>query len=543
MSLLQKTVIPFAWNTVAISFNQGTPASVNLASFLRNDQGYTITFGVLGSLPTGVTHAAGVLTYNGQGSPASVQATFTASSGSFVATSGSSSVAIADVNLGPYWSNAPATLSGNVGAQVAFGQYANDPDGDVLTFSIVAHPGGYTINASTGAVTLGSSSGPVTLRATDPAGLYADHVCQVTVAASAYKWHPGHYISTDASLKADKVAQINSFLGRIANISLANCPGFSINVPWGVIEPGAKGVFDWTLLDNCIDRACGTLANPNGRKFDLGIWWQQFVNNTTQPPLPTLPQDTATWGHFIPDYIVAAGYAYNSASTLTFKRWLAPAMDHFIDAMRAVALRYDNDPRVSMVSVEEGAGWVPLDGSISSSAMNSGIYTQDLRMLNACRGFFTRTPFLYLNNFAGGEANNQLTTQRMVDIGIGVSAPDTRIEPRDGYGRPQNNYHYLRGDRWNGSAWDIDVAADIRPDVFSAVEKQTNRAADWTPQIVYAETLIQYNPNVIVWHCQNPALVAGSGGVPAPGIDEADIIAWLNLGGHPLRTNKQGAAS
>jgi len=89
-------------------------------------------------------------------------------------------------NGAPVWAaNTPTALTRAAGAVYNFSQHASDPESDALTYSIASNPGGYTIVPSAGTVTIGTVSGGLAVRATDPHGLYAEHVCQITVNATA----------------------------------------------------------------------------------------------------------------------------------------------------------------------------------------------------------------------------------------------------------------------------------------------------------------------------------------------------------------------
>lgn len=90
------------------------------------------------------------------------------------------------VGSAPRWVNFPASLTLTQSGTFNFAPYAVDDDGDVLAYSLVSPPSGYSINAATGLLTAGSTLGTqsVVVRATDPSGLYAEASCAVTVQTS-----------------------------------------------------------------------------------------------------------------------------------------------------------------------------------------------------------------------------------------------------------------------------------------------------------------------------------------------------------------------
>jgi hypothetical protein len=145
MSRLRKTVVPFSWQTIIVSFTQGTAGSVNLASRLTNPRSYPITYSVVGTLPTGVTLSGSTVSYNGTGSAATNNVQFVATSGTYVAYSSPVAVNIVagtPVNADPVWVTLAGLGSIVSGAPFSFTLTATDAEADLINFIHGAPPFG-----------------------------------------------------------------------------------------------------------------------------------------------------------------------------------------------------------------------------------------------------------------------------------------------------------------------------------------------------------------------------------------------------------------
>jgi hypothetical protein len=147
VSRLRKTPQPFRWTAIPVAFTQGTAASVNLAAYLSNPQGRTITYSTVGSLPTGVTLSGSTVSYNGTAVASTVSVRFRATSGSYEADSDVTTVSIAAppiTNSDPVWLT-PTNL-GTITANTPFSftLTAVDADSDPISFIVGALPGAAT---------------------------------------------------------------------------------------------------------------------------------------------------------------------------------------------------------------------------------------------------------------------------------------------------------------------------------------------------------------------------------------------------------------
>jgi hypothetical protein len=146
VSTLTKRVVPFYWQTVTLAYQNGTASSTNLATFLTNAQGRTITYTIKsGALPSGCTLSGSTISYDGAGIAAASSVQFTATSGVDVADSASVTCTIAAAptveNRPPVWSVAEnyalTQQTAGTGSSISVSQYASDPDGNALTFARV----------------------------------------------------------------------------------------------------------------------------------------------------------------------------------------------------------------------------------------------------------------------------------------------------------------------------------------------------------------------------------------------------------------------
>lgn len=350
---------------------------------------------------------------------------------------------------------------------------------------------------------------------------------------ATFKWYPGQYPFADTNLYPSRSADQTTFKNLLAATDPnRNITGTRFIIPWGMIEPGQKGVFEWSHLDYWIDQYAQL-----GYKVYLGFWWQSFGSYTTNQSPPSTPQ---TGEHTIPDYIIQGGYWYISSTAKGVKFWLQEPMDHYVDFLAAVAARYDNDDRVSVIASEEATWGVPLDGSASATTVRDGTLAQCKRLVTAAKPMFNRTPYFLFNNFVGGQARAGELVEMQLDLGIGIATPDLKPGPPDTIGPTEYNMRYLRGERWNGTAWVAGAGPDQRPDGLVIAEKQVNRDMSWTPALCYAWARDYAKAHFLPWSCQNPAYLYGQSGVEAyriPAMDRANVLAYLAAAPRLMRTD------
>jgi hypothetical protein len=173
VSRLKKTPQPFRWTTIPVAFTQGAAGTpVNLAAYLSNPQGRTITYSVVGTLPTGITLSGSTVSYNGSGIAATTSVRFRATSGAYEADSDLTTVSIAAppvTNSEPVWLTPTSLGTITANTPFSFTLTASDADSDPISFIVGALPGAAT---ATPQVQSGTSRGIVVAGTGLSAGTY-----------------------------------------------------------------------------------------------------------------------------------------------------------------------------------------------------------------------------------------------------------------------------------------------------------------------------------------------------------------------------------
>jgi hypothetical protein len=150
VSRLRKTALPFRWTSIPIAFTQGQAGTpVNLAAYLSNPQNRTITYSVVGTLPTGVILSGSTVSYSGSTLASTASVRFRATSGSYVADSDVTTVSIAIIasNSEPVWVTPASLTAPAANTPFTFTLTAADADSDPINFTVGALPGGVTATA------------------------------------------------------------------------------------------------------------------------------------------------------------------------------------------------------------------------------------------------------------------------------------------------------------------------------------------------------------------------------------------------------------
>lgn len=402
MSRLRKSFLPFSWNPVAIIFTQGTSASINLASYLKNDRNYPITYSLIGTLQSGVTHSNGTVTYNGAGGAATTTVQFRATSGSYVADSAATvSIVATQVNRAPVWD----TPSGSVGTFAATGGTravqlsATDPDGDPVTYSRTGSaadtaPGSFVVTYN-GLLTIpenvAASTYTVEVRASDGLGGQAARQFTATVQAastSTVKWYPGHYALTGVSSTA---ISRQSLAAEVA--ASGGWKGIHPRYFWGDLE-SSFGVYDFSSIRNDADY-CQSI----GMKLFIQLPWAKFNTSTPGNLLPSYAQSSAYGG----------GYCTSTAlARCVLTVWNANLMSRLIALEEALAAWANDHPAVAGIVGGETA--LGNQNDLSPFGYTpSGTLTQYKRRIDSTSAVWTKTPAVFYSNFFSGWSSAQIT--------------------------------------------------------------------------------------------------------------------------------------
>jgi hypothetical protein len=343
----------------------------------------------------------------------------------------------AEANLPPVWSGAPTSLSVRAGSLVNFYQWASDPNGNALTYSLRQTPAGYSIS-SAGVLTVGPGNGTVVVRATDPGGLFADTSCTVTVlsASASVKWNPGTYIYlSPSSGHKDGAAQRASDLQFMQdNASNPNIKGYYIQKRLYFFE-AAQGVYDKVF----------TTSGVNYGGYAMVDWYLQQCRTYGNKRLMIEFEGTAFGTNVtqvVPPYWEAAGWVDYPSGYTGAKIWIADCMTRFLAMLQAYGTRYNSEPLVEIIGIEETSYPVPSD-------QRSNWLTQMVRWVQTVPTYWLNTLTRYNANFTPTESQ-QITllnaVKAMNEAGTGAlicGGPD----PQGGY--PTNidlTHVYFRGE-------------------------------------------------------------------------------------------------
>lgn len=386
------------------------------------------------------------------------------------------------------------TLLAGAGGYYDFGNYATDPDGDVLTFTLFGGVTGISIDASSGLLTVtttvGAGTYPLTVRVSDPAGLSSDLPFTVTIGEDVLiRFAPGHYFRPGLS---DSLASIQS---KIASYD-DRVKGLTLFRYWKDIET-SKGVYDWSFFD-----AVFTTAKQYNKRVILRI--QDRIFNQTNPALA------------VPQYIIDEGLSYVTTGTprAGTALWLQAAMDYSIAVYTAALTRYgsqvcaDGDPVLVATYGEESifAGVDDLYPSYSPSAL----VTQELRRAFALRTAFPNIPYFWLTNWItphSTHSSGTYTTDAASHAAMLTWFSDAcRVDPGifTSYGPDTRFINGVQIDGWDairGTFGGVDHRGDYA--VIGWTEALEWNAGSTAAQI-YAGAVTQGTAAIMVWST-NPA--------------------------------------
>jgi hypothetical protein len=278
MSRIRKTALPFRWNTVNISFTQGTANTVNLATFVQNQQNRALTYSVIGTLPTGVSLAGAVVSYNGVGAAAASTVQFRITDGTHTAESAQTTVAIAvaqTANTAPVWkSNTPTSLgtyTAGTGGTFDLSAHAFDAEGDAIRY----YRTGGTTDTAPGTVTVNETTGLVTIPSSLSAGSYSVAVRLAGNSAQA-DWLAR---STDSSVVwAHNFEHQQEVLNFLINPNGHNDPAgtwAAANYPLNV-RHGTDGIAGGGCLEMEVLAADVAYARDPTRPYSRGSWIRPY---------------------------------------------------------------------------------------------------------------------------------------------------------------------------------------------------------------------------------------------------------------------------
>ena len=304
--------------------------------------------------------------------------------------------------------NTPPTISGtpttsiDAGVSYYFRPSAADADGDTLTFSIANKPVWATFDTATGAITgtpadaqVGTS---IVISVNDGQAVASLPAFAITVKLPR-KANYGHYFS---SRNADTVADLAMLCGQ------AGVSGVIWRRTWYEIEP-QPGIYNFAPYDAALD-AIAKSTNPQCQLW-IFVEFKSFNDSSIKNPCPAYLQARSA--------LNKGGLAY------TCFMWEPVVADAYIKMMRAMAARYDANPRVEGFIFQESA--TSLSEEYSQDVADGGTYTPEawrdalVNMVTQCGQAFRQSRCLAFLNFLRGRQ------AYLYDVSRALSAiPDNR---------------------------------------------------------------------------------------------------------------------
>jgi hypothetical protein len=289
--------------------------------------------------------------------------------------------------------NTPPVISGTPPTDVSVGQTylfqptASDAEKSRLRFSISGKPSWATFSASTGKLSGTPQVAHVGLYAnvkisvSDGRSLTSLPVFSITVHPLP-KSHYGHYFATryadtpaDAAMLCEQ-AGVNGVVWRRT---------------WGEVEP-SPGTYDFSSFDGVLAAIAGS-HNPDCQLW-LFVEYKSFASSPIKNPCPAYLQL---------DY--SALNADGSGASTCFM-WEPAVVDAYAAMMRAAAARYDTNPRVEGLILQETA--LGFNGAYSQDVADGGTYTAEgwrdalVQLVGQCGSAFARSRCVSFLNFIRG---------------------------------------------------------------------------------------------------------------------------------------------
>lgn len=217
-------------------------------------------------------------------------------------------------------------------------------------------------------------------------------------AANGIKWHPGHYVALDGILRVGNQDSLSAtHQAQIAQLrSEPTIKGVKIFVQWSALEgarPGdyAAGV---ALIQKYVD-----WVTAAGKQL-----WISFLHTQFGGYDPNNPQA------FFPNYIVTdPAYGLTRLDNdrgIMARIWQQATMDRIIAQSAYYADRFDPNPRVEAIQIDETA--IGITEGIDGFS-NANVVTQYKRFYQAARVDWPNTGLRLTANYISGD-------QRMIDL-------------------------------------------------------------------------------------------------------------------------------
>ncbi|HEX6572103.1 MAG TPA: Ig domain-containing protein [Steroidobacteraceae bacterium] len=308
--------------------------------------------------------------------------------------------------------NTPPVISGTPPTDVTAGQTylfqptASDAETSKLRFSISGKPAWATFSTSTGML----SGTPQVAHV----GVYAN--VSISVSDGRYKVSlPSFSITVHSSRKAHYGHHFATRYADTPADAAMLCEQAGVNGvvwrrTWGEVEP-SPGTYDFSSFDGVLAAIAGS-HNPDCQLW-LFVEYKSFASSPVKNPCPAYLQL---------DY--SALNAGGSGAYTCFM-WEPVVVEAYAAMMRAAAARYDANPHVEGLILQETA--LGFNGAYSQDVANGGTYTAEawrdalVQLVGQCGSAFARSRCVsFLNFIRGGQ-------QYLKNVAAAIAAvPDNR---------------------------------------------------------------------------------------------------------------------
>jgi hypothetical protein len=251
-----------------------------------------------------------------------------------------------------------------------------------------------------------------------PPQVCIDNVCTASAApaslvapSSKRKWHPGHYVTLDGTVRRDNLASIKqAHFAQIA--ALASEPavkGVQIMFMMSSLEGATAG--DYTAGKALVREYLDRLAAAGNKQLMIWMVAAQFGG---------YGDDLSV---YFPSYIVnSPGYGLTKGSNgLYMRTWQAATMDRFIALSKALGQAFDSHPNVEMVTFGETALSI-VDGTDGYSSAQ--VEAQQKRYLTEVRASWSTTNLRLHANYFQTDALMIDLIKHAASNGAVVGGPD-----------------------------------------------------------------------------------------------------------------------
>ena len=308
--------------------------------------------------------------------------------------------------IAPQISGTPPTKA-VVNQPFSFQPRASDTSGSKLTFSVSGKPSWTSFDSSTGHLwgtprksDVGARD-QVVIKVSDGTRTQALPQFALTVVMPR-KSNYGHYFATHYSDTPADAA------------SLCENPGVSGVVwrqTWNQVEPSA-GNYDFNSFDKVL-AAIAASRNPQCQLW-LFVEFKSFGNSPVKNPCPVYLQAQ----HSAPN-----SYGHGAATCFMWER---PVIDAYVAMMKAAAARYDGNPHVEGLILQESS--LGFNNGQSQDVGDGGTYTATgwrdalIEIIGQCADAFSSSRCMsFLNFLRGGQ-------QYLNDISAAISAiPNNQV--------------------------------------------------------------------------------------------------------------------